>query len=126
MLLQTIFCRQCHTTCRCYNAHNNLWFIAGISHHGLLSLANKWFVLRCSALEHVPNSVRLWKVAVELEDPDDARIMLARAVECCPLSTELWLALAKLESYENARKVRTLSSERLRINLQFRPQPPFS
>lgn len=57
------------------------------------------------ALENIPNSVRLWKVAVELEDPDDARILLARSVECCPHSTELWLALAKLESYENARKV---------------------
>jgi len=59
----------------------------------------------CLALEHVPNSVRLWKVAVELEEADDARIMLSRAVECCPHSTELWLALAKLEDYQNARKV---------------------
>ena len=48
---------------------------------------------------------RLWKLAVELEDPEDARILLARAVECCPSSTELWLALARLETYENARKV---------------------
>ena len=53
----------------------------------------------------MPNSVRLWKVSVELEDTDDARIMLSRAVECCPHSTELWLALAKLEDYQNARKV---------------------
>lgn len=58
-----------------------------------------------SALEQVPNSVRLWKAAVELEDTEDARIMLSRSVECCPLSTELWLALAKLETYTNARKV---------------------
>ena len=48
---------------------------------------------------------RLWKLAVELEDPEDARILLGRAVECCPSSTELWLALARLETYENARKV---------------------
>ena len=35
------------------------------------------------ALGFVPNSVRLWKAAVELEDdPEDARVMLARAVEC--------------------------------------------
>lgn len=40
------------------------------------------------ALEHVPNSVRLWKAAVELEEPEDARIMLSRAVECCPTSVE--------------------------------------
>ena len=42
-----------------------------------------------SALEHVPNSVRLWKAAVELESEEDARIMLSRAVECCPTSVEV-------------------------------------
>lgn len=57
------------------------------------------------ALEQIPSSVRLWKAAVELEDPEDARVLLTRAVECCSTSTELWLALARLESYENARKV---------------------
>ena len=66
-----------------------------------------WWLLPLSspALETVPTSVRLWKEAVELEEPADARILLTRAVECCPLSVELWLALAKLEDYENARKV---------------------
>ncbi len=62
-----------------------------------------------SALETIPTSVRLWKAAVELEDIEDAKILLGRAVECCPLSVELWLALAKLEDYENARKVWYLS-----------------
>ncbi len=58
------------------------------------------------ALEQVPNSVRLWKLAVELEDDEeDARIMLGLAVECCPTSSELWLALARLETYERARTV---------------------
>lgn len=56
-------------------------------------------------MEHVPNSVRLWKSAIELEDEEDARVMLSKAVECCSQSVELWLALARLESYENARKV---------------------
>lgn len=42
---------------------------------------------------------------MELEQPDDARILLARAVECVPHSVAMWLALAKLETYENARKV---------------------
>ena len=41
------------------------------------------------ALEQIPNSVRLWKAAVELEDPSDARILLTRAVECCPQSVEV-------------------------------------
>lgn len=35
------------------------------------------------ALEQIPTSVRLWKAAIELEEPDDARILLTRAVECC-------------------------------------------
>ena len=43
-----------------------------------------------SALENIPNSVRIWKAAVELEEPEDARIMLSRALECCPTSVEVW------------------------------------
>lgn len=42
-----------------------------------------------TALEMIPNSVRLWKQAVELENEEDARIMLSRAVECCPTSVEV-------------------------------------
>lgn len=49
------------------------------------------FSVTFPALEHVPNSVRLWKAAVELEEPEDARIMLSRAVECCPTSVEVSL-----------------------------------
>ena len=41
------------------------------------------------ALESIPSSVKLWKSAVELEEPEDARIMLGRAVECCPSSVEV-------------------------------------
>lgn len=37
------------------------------------------------ALEQIPTSVRLWKAAIELEEPEDARILLTRAVECCRL-----------------------------------------
>ena len=65
------------------------------------------------ALEQIPNSVKLWKSAVELEAPEDARIMLARAVECCPTSNELWLALARLETYDNARKVLNKAREHI-------------
>ena len=43
------------------------------------------------ALEQIPNSVRIWKAAVELEGPEDAQIMLSRAVECCPTSVEVKL-----------------------------------
>ena len=49
--------------------------------------------------------MKLWQAAVDLEDPEDAKILLGRAVECCPQSVELWLALAYLEPYEDARKV---------------------
>ena len=58
------------------------------------------------ALERVPASLKLWKAAVELApSDDDARVLLARAVECCPQHVELWLALARLETHEGARKV---------------------
>lgn len=70
------------------------------------------------ALEHIPNSVRLWKAAVELEEPEDARILLSRAVECCPTSVDLWLALARLETYENARKVLNKARENIPTDRQ--------
>jgi pre-mRNA-processing factor 6 len=57
-------------------------------------------------VEHIPNSVRLWKETVNLEtNPADARIILSRAVEVIPLSVELWLALARLETPERAKAV---------------------
>ncbi|VDO63696.1 unnamed protein product [Haemonchus placei] len=70
------------------------------------------------ALEQIPTSVRLWKAAIELEEPDDARILLTRAVECCSSSTELWLALARLETYENARKVLNKAREHIPTDRQ--------
>jgi pre-mRNA-processing factor 6 len=58
------------------------------------------------AVTHIPNSVRLWKENVNLEDsPAEARILLARATELIPTSVELWLALARLETPERAKKV---------------------
>ena len=60
-------------------------------------------VLR-KALEIIPNSVRLWKELIELENEEDAKILLSRAVECVN-NVDLWLALAKLETYDNAKKV---------------------
>jgi len=71
-------------------------------------------LMRRAALEFVPNSVRLWKDTVNLEDdPEDARILLTRAVEVIPNSVELWLTLARLETPETAKKV--LNSARARI-----------
>ena len=66
--------------------------------------AAKKAVLR-KALEANPTSVTLWKAAIELEDANDARILLGVAVEKVPHSVEMWLALARLETHENARKV---------------------
>lgn len=57
------------------------------------------------ALEIIPNSPKLWRAMVELEEPAEACLMLSHAVECIPTSVEMWLALAKLETYENAKKV---------------------
>ncbi|VDP24913.1 unnamed protein product [Heligmosomoides polygyrus] len=70
------------------------------------------------ALEQIPTSVRLWKAAIELEEPDDARVLLTRAVECCSSSTELWLALARLETYDNARKVLNKAREHIPTDRQ--------
>lgn len=53
-----------------------------------VEVAAKKRVLR-RGLEIVPNSVRLWKEAIELEEPEDALVLLQRAVECCPQSTEV-------------------------------------
>lgn len=64
--------------------------------------------IECSiiALEYIPASIKLWKETVKLEDnPEDARILLARAVEVIPSSQELWLALARLETPSNAEGV---------------------
>lgn len=62
----------------------------------------------------MPNSVRLWKETVNLEDdPEDARVLLTRAVEVIPSSVELWLTLARLETPANAQKV--LNSARKKI-----------
>ncbi len=52
-------------------------------------------VLR-KGLELVPKSVDLWKAAIELEEVEDARVMLERAVECVPQSVDMWLALAHM------------------------------
>lgn len=57
------------------------------------------------ALEQIPNDVELWKEAIQLESPEEAKALLYKAVKCIPQSTELWLALAKLEDYENAKTV---------------------
>ena len=43
------------------------------------------------ALERVPTSVRLWKAAVDIASEDDARVLLARAVECCPQARHIVL-----------------------------------
>jgi pre-mRNA-processing factor 6 len=50
-------------------------------------------------------SVRLWKSLVELEEPNEARLLLTAAVEVVPHSVEMWLALVHLETYDNARKI---------------------
>lgn len=53
-----------------------------------------------TALEMIPNSVRLWKQAVELENEEDARIMLSRAVECCPTSVEVGIFYMNISQYK--------------------------
>ena len=54
------------------------------------------------ALEQLPREVDLWKACVQLEQPEEAKQLLAKAVQCVPHSSDLWLALAKLEAYKQA------------------------
>lgn len=73
-------------------------------------------VLR-KGLEMNSTSVTLWKAAIELEDAENAMVLLSVAVEKIPQSVDMWLALARLETYDNARKVlnqarRALPAER--------------
>ncbi|KAF7353043.1 hypothetical protein MVEN_01272000 [Mycena venus] len=90
-------CEQCPKS-------EDVWLEAARLHSNDDAKAKKR-VLR-KALEHIPNSVRLWKETVNLESSAaDARILLSRAVEVIPLSVELWLALARLETPERAKSV---------------------
>ena len=57
------------------------------------------------ALEYISNDVELWKAAIELEEPEEAKSLLYKAIEWVPYNTSIWIALAKLENYQNARKV---------------------
>lgn len=61
-------------------------------------------VLR-KALEFIPNSEKLWKEAIALEDTENAKILLLRAVQCVPNSVDMWLALAKLCPFKEAQTV---------------------
>ncbi|PWA35532.1 pre-mRNA splicing factor [Artemisia annua] len=62
-------------------------------------------VLR-KGLEHIPDSLRLWKAVVELANEEDAKLLLQRAVECCPLHVEFCLALTWLEKHDAAKQIR--------------------
>ncbi|OWK60397.1 Pre-mRNA-processing factor 6 [Lonchura striata] len=57
------------------------------------------------ALNLIMKGTEIRPKTVELEEPEDARIMLSQAVECCPTSVKLWLALTRLETYKSAHKV---------------------
>ena len=57
-------------------------------------------VLR-KAVEAHPTSLTLWKAAIDLEEADDAMVLLSVTVERVPHA----MARARLETYNNARKV---------------------
>ena len=66
--------------------------------------ASKAKVMR-RALEYVPRDPTMWRRAIELEEPEEAKVLLYKAVECVPHCTDMWLALAKMETYEKARGI---------------------
>lgn len=70
----------------------------------------------------IPNSVRLWKQAVELENEEDARIMLSRSVECCPTSVEVGIqcrsTISRMLSYQYG-GWRDVSGDQLNFSYQY-------
>ena len=92
-----------------------LWQQAAISENDLKLRAK----IYRRALEQLPREVDLWKECVKLEQPDEAKQLLAKAVQCVPHTVDLWLALAKLETYKNAQgvlqKAREANPTELRI-----------
>ncbi len=62
--------------------------------------------------------MKLWKIAVELEAPDDDHV-ISRAVELIPRNVDLWLALARLETYDNARSVVKKARREIPTELSF-------
>lgn len=56
-------------------------------------------------MEQLPLEVELWMNLVELEDQQEAIILLKKAVTCVPTAVTLWLAWAKLEDYNGAKEV---------------------
>eukprot|EP00917_Polyrhabdina_sp_WS-2016_P010210 GHVP01022490.1.p1 GENE.GHVP01022490.1~~GHVP01022490.1.p1 ORF type:complete len:984 (+),score=204.14 GHVP01022490.1:15-2966(+) len=68
---------------------------------------NRVSVLK-KGIEFNPSSVRLWKEVVSLQNEEQAKILLQRAVQCvppAPHTVDIWLALAKLCVYKEAQKV---------------------
>jgi len=66
---------------------------------------NKKSQILRKALENIPTSVDIWKKLIELENEEEAKLLLSKAVECVPDNVEMWLALARLENYEKAKVV---------------------
>jgi pre-mRNA-processing factor 6 len=55
-------------------------------------------------VRHIPNSVKLWLYAAEIEeDPDKKKVVLRRALEFIPNSVKLWRTAIELESAVDAR-----------------------
>ena len=68
-----------------------LWLQAALKENDLKLRAK----IYRKALEQLPREVELWKACVQLEQSDEAKQLLAKAVQCVPHAVDLWLALAK-------------------------------
>jgi pre-mRNA-processing factor 6 len=90
-----------------------LWLAAGNAEH---TKTKKSQILR-KALENIPTSVEIWKKLIELENEEEAKLLLSKAVECVPDNVEMWLALARLENYEKARGVLNRARRAIPTNL---------
>lgn len=79
----------------------------------------------CSALERIPQSVRLWKAVVEISEEDDARVLLvsvrlcrcSAAVRHCPPRLYLQAMLPPPSSWPSVRSIPAAASVRAPLAL---------
>lgn len=82
----------------------SLWF-AGVELENPADIVSRRKILM-KALEYLPESTKLWKALVDMEDTDlDKLRLLERATELCSGDWDLWLNLINLSPYKEAKAV---------------------
>lgn len=80
----------------------SLWF-AGVELENPADIVSRRKIIM-KALEYLPESTKLWKELVDLEEADQDRIrLLHKATELCSGDWDLWLNLINLSPYKEAK-----------------------